>query len=181
MSEDLERIIHINGQMTDELCGEIAMKIDELSQKPDKKIIIIIDSEKGSIHGLMSIISSLQKSKCKLVTITTFASGCAAILFLYGNKRIITKVGKLTFREPSITLKHASNLTYSEVLNVFTPLYDAFNFFIETISIKTNLSIYEVESLIKFKDYIVNSDEAIKIRAATEIITDLSDFEATLD
>jgi len=135
-------------------------------------IYVIINSNGGNIRALRTIKTALKISTCKIITIIIgVARSSAAILFLQGDERIMLQNTELLFHEPRGTY---TNATYLEMLSDTKKCKIDYDFFINEIVRITTLSKKSVKKRILNIDYILIPEEAVKIGAATKIITDIS-------
>ena len=73
-------------QIDEETAAEFREAMSMAHNSGQDVIPILIDSYGGNIHSLISMIDTIQNSKCKVSTIVTGkALGCAAILAIMGN------------------------------------------------------------------------------------------------
>jgi len=170
---DKDRTITINGDFTMELSGVIAKSIIELSASSTiEPIYILINSNGGNIRALRTIMAALKNSTCKIITITIgVARSSGAILFLLGEERLMFQDSELLFHEPRGT---CTNCTYLESLEFSSGCKEDYNFVIDEILKKTNLTKKKLKSKITNKHYVLTPEEAVIIGAATHIITDFS-------
>jgi ATP-dependent protease ClpP protease subunit len=173
MAIDKNRTVFINGEFTLELSGVIARQIIELAvTSVEEPIYVIINSNGGIVRALRTIIAALKFSTCKIIMIIIgVARSSAAILFLQGDERIMLEGSELLFHEPRGSY---IEVTYLDMKSTAKKCKKEDDFFIDEIVRMTSLSKKSVKSRITNKHYILTPEEALKIGAATKIITEIS-------
>jgi ATP-dependent protease ClpP protease subunit len=167
MSEfNKERSIFVNEEFTIEGAGGFVLKIFNMELESEEPIFIIINSKGGNIRALKTMMSAINGSKCKVVTVVIgCATSCAAILFLQGAERIILEGAEILFHEPSRDMD--GEYRYSELLEKIKTLEKTYNLFVDQMVLGTYFKKEDVIKKIKGKNYTLNAKEAVEIGAAT--------------
>jgi len=170
---DMNRTITINGDFTVELSEVAVSQILEFSvSSTTEPIYLLINSNVGSIQALRTLMASLKISQCKIITINIgIAGNYGAILFLLGDERLMLLDSELIFNEPRLT---CTDCTYFEILEHLKASRKEYDFFIDEILKKTNLTKKKLKKRITNKNYTLTPEEAVMLGAATRIITDFS-------
>lgn len=174
---DSERTLFFNNSITEYNSASIANDILKLASKSKETINIIINSNGGSVRGLMTIMSAIDICGCDITTVDMgIAYSCAALLFLKGKNRLMLKGSELMFhgaiREPN-----DSFVLLPDELMRTRELKKSNDMFIDIISSVTSLSKAQVRRKIYGKQYWLTAEEALEINATTKIVKSMDDLK----
>lgn len=107
MNPGIETTFILTGEITDQTAADFKKFMDkhDATLIPAKKITVDISSPGGSVMDGMQIIDALHKSRSKVHTVARgMVASMAALIFIEGDTRVITRGSVLLFHEVRISL-----------------------------------------------------------------------------
>lgn len=147
---------------------QVPWNLQDLIDKADKEINLVIDSRGGSPIDAIMIHNRLRNSgKFVNTYIQSFAMSAAAITALAGDKIYIAENGVLQFHPVQISSYEAKNA--KELENIAEALKVADQVITNTLMSRTKMSKEECEKIIQ-NDTWMTADQALKLGIVDEVI-----------
>ncbi|RGT07968.1 ATP-dependent Clp protease proteolytic subunit [Agathobacter rectalis] len=163
-----QRMLFIEGEITNDIAIEFAKKILYLNMESTKPIKVFVNSCGGETTAGLLMIDAIVGSKAEVTTICLGkAYSMAAVLFLSANRRLILTNSEIMIHE--VFLNGNINANLNNIKNLTDSLMKTREKLNSIISEHTNHSIKEIETAISF-DHYFSAQEALEFGIADEII-----------
>ena len=161
-----ERIILLNGEITDEKANVWIAELLFLAKESDDDIYMYINSPGGSVTAGLAIYDTMKYIKPKVITICIgLAASMGAFLLSSGDYRYTLKNSQIMIHEPSTNFGGNA----SDIFNQ-TKWLEKVKKKVDTIlASNTKHTLDEIQEATK-RDYYMDSDEAINFRIVDSIL-----------
>ena len=180
--EKKERLLFLNGEITDGSLNSITEKIIEYNQEDKKKekelkdyqrepIKLLINSPGGSIYATLGLINTMELSKTPIYTycIEKAMSG-GFLIFCSGDKRIAHPDASLMWHDMSY-MNHGPLKQHKEDSEWYTRLMKTLT---RKVFKNTRITEEQLENVYeKKKDWYMTGEEANKLDVCTELLEEL--------
>ncbi len=163
-----QRMLFIEGEITNEIAVEFAKKILYLNMESSNPIKVFVNSSGGETTAGLLMIDAIVGSDAEVTTICLGkAYSMAAVLFLSANKRRILANSEIMLHE--VLLNGNINENLNNIKNLTDSLMKTREKLNSIISEHTNHSIKEIEQAISY-DHFFSARECLDFGIADEII-----------
>ncbi len=164
------RRVFFTDEVDSESCNTLLKSLIALNEEdPDAEIKLFINSPGGEVYSGMAVIDYIRLMSAPLTTICVgTAASMGALLFLSGNKRVMTEHSQIMIHDPALSGGSLGGKKPHELEKIAKDLKKVRDITAELISEVTGKSMKEVLKVTKDDTYF-NAEEAVDFGLATEI------------
>lgn len=163
-----KRVIYLEGEINRETVSEIEKELAVLLSKGEEDVLMVINSEGGSIRAGLSLLSTMNSLPFKIdVLVLGEAYSMAAVIFSCTNgRRYIGSEANLMFHEPLVVGNKRNSL--SEVKETLDTLLKCKEKLVDMLEKRTGIDKKKLEKIMK-EDHYYDKDAAISLGFADEV------------
>lgn len=174
-----ERIIHLHGEVGEDMAGHIIPLIQYYNIQDDNKevdiekrkpIRIYVDSEGGEIYKGLTILSTIENSRTPVWTYLEGSIGMSMglILFLAGHRRFMSRFGNLLYHELRAGSETKTLAEMKNTINHYDKLQNKLDSYIVE---RTSIPMKKLKNQRKKNlDWYIDYEEAQKYDVFTDVI-----------
>lgn len=168
------RKIFFNDSVNSETCAALLKQLMFLEEDDNtSEVTIYINSPGGAVNSGLAVYDYIRLMKSPVKTVCTgICASMGSILFLAGDKREMLPHTELMMHDPSYSNSSLDGVKPNQIAELLESILKTRDTIVEIISERTGLSREEVLK-ITARDSYFKAEEALKIGAATAIITEL--------